>query len=83
MEPANHEIRNGISHGKENRHTDDEVNDIASQPCLQGHGDTGQELQVAKGMQAQMDDAGHGKRTSLKHRIYQVQWQCAEHEHEF
>ena len=27
--------------------------------------------------------AGHGKRTSLKHRIYQVQWQCAEHEHEF
>ena len=30
MEPANHEIGNGVSHGKENRDTDDEVNDIAN-----------------------------------------------------
>ena len=58
------------------------VDDIAAQTGLQGHGDAGDEFQIAEGVQAQMDDTGHGKGTALQDGVYNVQRHGAEHEHE-
>lgn len=82
IEFADHEIGHEIADEEECHDTDDKVDDITAQTGLQGHGDSGDEFQIAEGVQAQMDDTGHGKGTALQDGVYNVQRHGAEHEHE-
>lgn len=82
IEFADHEVGHEIANEEECHDTDDKVDDITAQTGLQGHGDAGDEFQIAEGVQAQMDDAGHGKGTALQDGVYNVQRHGAEHEHE-
>ena len=81
MELSNHKIRHRVSHGKEHRHTDHKIDQIARKPRLHRHGNSGQKLQISKGMQPQVNQSRHGKRASLKHRVDHIQRQRTEHKH--
>ena len=82
IEFADHEIGHEIADEEECHHAEHKVDDITAQTGLQGHGDAGDEFQIAEGVQAQMDDTGHGKGTALQDGVYNVQRHGAEHEHE-
>ena len=51
---ADHEIGHEIANDEECHDADDKVDDITAQTGLQGHGDAGDEFQIAEGVQAQM-----------------------------
>lgn len=82
IEFADHEVGHEIADEEERHHAEHKVDDITAQTGLQGHGDAGDEFQIAEGVQAQMDDTSHGKGTALQDGVYNVQRHGAEHEHE-
>lgn len=82
IEFADHEVGHEIADEEERHHAEHKVDDITAQTGLQGHGDAGDEFQIAEEVQAQMDDTSHGKGTALQDGVYNAQRHGAEHEHE-
>ena len=73
LELADHEVGDKVADDEEHDAADDEVQHVAAQAGGKAHGQAAEQLQVAEGVQPQVDDAGHGKGHALQHRIDHVQ----------